>query len=114
MTLPKRLAHPSRRSVISVARLGWANLFGSVITGDDVRHQKPHPEGVLHVAATLDAKPERSLYVGDSPVDINAGRNAGMVTVAAAWHAVYLDRLRPLKPDYWAESPGDILAICGV
>lgn len=103
-----------RATEITLRELGWQGIFGSVITGEHVTEQKPHPEGVLRAARELGAEPARCVFVGDSPADIKAGQAAGMVTVAAAWHAVYLDRLRPLQPDYWAEAPADLTTICGV
>ena len=51
------------------------------------------------------------VFVGDSPADINAGKNAGIKTIVAGWHPVYLDELRPLKPDRWADTPADLLKI---
>ena len=56
----------------------------------------------------LGADPARCAYVGDSPADMTAGRAAGMRTVAAGWHAVYLDRLRALTPDHWADHPAQV------
>ena len=50
-------------------------------------------------------------FVGDSPADIPAGKAAGMLTIAAGWHSVYLDEIRALEPDVWAKHPGDLLAL---
>ncbi len=101
-----------RRSAdITVRAFGWEGLFGAVITGDDVVNQKPAPDGVLEVARLLNVEPTRCVFVGDSPADINAGKAAGMKTIVAGWHPVYLDQLRPLQPDRWANDPADLLKI---
>jgi len=100
-----------RTADITLRMLGWSDVFGSVVTGEDVTHQKPHPDGVLLAARQLGAEPSRCLFVGDAPSDIEAGQAAGMKTVAAAWHTVYGDRLRATTPDYWAETPADIVAL---
>ena len=55
------------------------------ICPDMVNHGKPHPEPMLKAAAALAARPERCIYVGDHRRDIDAGRNAGMTTVAAGY-----------------------------
>jgi hypothetical protein len=34
-----------------------------------------------------------------------------MLTVAAAWHAPYRERIRALNPDVWAESPQDVVEL---
>ena len=100
-----------RTADITLRLLGWEELFGGVITGDDVKKQKPEPEGVVALAKLLDASPRECAFVGDSPADVQAGRAAKMVTVAAAWHPVYRDEVKKLKPDLWAETPADVLKV---
>jgi phosphoglycolate phosphatase-like HAD superfamily hydrolase len=75
------------------------------VTGDDVGHQKPHPEGVLRVARELSIAPNRCVFVGDSPADLGAGLDAKMFSVVAGWHPWYHDELREHKPDLWAQTP---------
>jgi pyrophosphatase PpaX len=101
-----------RRSArITLECLGWSGVFDSVVTGDDVPEQKPDPSGPLAVARALDVPAAECAFVGDSPADIGAGQAAGMVTVAAAWHPVYLDEIRRMKPDVWAATPAEILRL---
>lgn len=52
---------------------------------DMVTHSKPHPEPMLRAAEALNVAPEACIYVGDHRRDIEAGRNAGMTTVAASY-----------------------------
>lgn len=104
-----------RRSAdITLRLLGWDGLFSRVVTGDDVKHQKPHPEGALATAKTLGVDPRSCVFVGDTPTDVECGRAAGMTTIAAAWHPVYLDRLREAGADYWADAPGELAGLLGV
>jgi pyrophosphatase PpaX len=103
-----------RTADITISKLGWDGVFGSVVTGEDIENQKPAPDGVLLAARQIAVEPRRCVFVGDSPADIKAGRDAGMVTIAAGWHDVYRDRLRACKPDYWAEMPLDVVALCSV
>ena len=101
-----------RRSArVTLDALGWSDTFAAVITGDDVTHQKPHPDGPLAAASILNVEPARCAFIGDAPVDIGAGKAAGMITVAAAWHPVYLDEIRKLAPDLWAPHPADLLPL---
>jgi 2-phosphoglycolate phosphatase len=101
-----------RRSArITLECLGWTVLFDSVITGDDVSAQKPDPSGPLAVARALNVPPGEAAFVGDSPADIGAGQAAGMITVAAAWHPVYLDEIRRMRPDVWAETPAHVVQL---
>jgi pyrophosphatase PpaX len=96
---------------ITLARLGWTKLFGSIITGDEVARAKPDPQGVLMVARQLGVEPARCIYVGDAPYDIQAGQAAGMKTVWAGWHPVYEREIAPLKPDFVARVPSDVLSV---
>jgi beta-phosphoglucomutase len=56
--------------------------FGAVITGDDVRLSKPHPEPYLKAAISLGIEPQHCLVVENAPLGITAAKNAGMVCVA--------------------------------
>lgn len=56
-----------------------------VVGGDTTARAKPHPDPLLHAAAALQLPPAECLYVGDDLRDVQAGRAAGMRTVAAAY-----------------------------
>ncbi len=56
-----------------------------VLCGDTTPHFKPHPQPLLHAAAALGVDTSQCLYVGDDLRDVQAGRAAGMTTVAAEW-----------------------------
>jgi beta-phosphoglucomutase-like phosphatase (HAD superfamily) len=55
--------------------------FGAVVTGDEVREGKPHPEPYLRAAALLGVDPRRCVAVEDSPTGVAAAEAAGCVTV---------------------------------
>jgi phosphoglycolate phosphatase len=57
----------------------------TIVSGDTTPHTKPHPAPLLEAARQLDLAPARCLYVGDDARDIQAGRSAGMPTVAARY-----------------------------
>ena len=57
----------------------------TLVCGDCTPHTKPHPAPLLEAARRLDCDPAHCVYVGDDARDIEAGRAAGMATVAAAW-----------------------------
>ena len=58
---------------------------GAVVSGDTTPHPKPHPAPLLEAARRLGVEPGDCWYVGDDERDIQAGRAAGMATVAAAY-----------------------------
>ena len=65
--------------------LGLAGRAGTIVSGDTTPFAKPHPAPLLHAAEELSLPPEACIYVGDDLRDIEAGRAAGMRTIAAAW-----------------------------
>ncbi len=58
---------------------------GCVISGDTTPHPKPHPAPMLEAARRLGLAPEECWYAGDDLRDIEAGRAAGMRTIACGW-----------------------------
>ncbi len=51
-----------------------------VVCRDDVRHVKPHPEHLTCVLDRLCGISHRTIMIGDHPIDIETGRNAGSLT----------------------------------
>lgn len=56
-----------------------------IVSGDTTPHAKPHPAPLLHAAALARQAAGHAVYVGDDLRDIEAGRAAGMSTIAAAY-----------------------------
>jgi N-acetyl-D-muramate 6-phosphate phosphatase len=56
-----------------------------IISGDSASHPKPHPAPMLMACAQSALLPDDCIYVGDAGRDIEAGRSAGMRTIAAAY-----------------------------
>lgn len=47
--------------------------------------KKPNPESAMQIAKELDINPENILFIGDSDVDLNTGKKAGMKTMGVTW-----------------------------
>jgi len=47
--------------------------------------KKPNPEGALKIANQLNIKPEKFLYLGDTGIDMQTAKNAGMMGVGVLW-----------------------------
>ncbi len=80
---------PGHLARVVVARIGWAARSAALVSGDCLPQRKPDPTTLLHAAQLAGVSAARSVYVGDDIRDIEAGRRAGMRTVAVAWG--YLD-----------------------
>jgi len=66
-------------------RLNMQPQPGSVVCPDDVSERKPHPESLFLNCRELNCSAYDAIYVGDHLRDIEAGRRAGMYTIAATY-----------------------------
>ena len=92
----------TRRQKVADLMLRVAEIrpyFTKVVGGDEVSRPKPEPDLPRHAAKALGLPPNECVVVGDSPVDILAGRAAGMLTVAVTYGYGKLDELRGARPD---------------
>ena len=79
-------------------KFGLQDRFKAIVTRQDVRRLKPHPEPVKKAAATLGYPPAQCVVIGDTTVDVKAGKKAGALTVAVLCgfgERAELERLRP-------------------
>jgi N-acetyl-D-muramate 6-phosphate phosphatase len=76
---------PDALTVPLLAALGIDRFCACVVSGDRLPQRKPHPAPLRHAAAALGVDAAHCIYVGDAPRDIEAGRAAGMSTIAAAY-----------------------------
>jgi phosphoglycolate phosphatase len=63
-------------------RFGLDPYFDMVVTSLDVRHPKPHPESLNKILLSFEIKPEAACYIGDSDVDRETSRRAGVPFIA--------------------------------
>jgi phosphoglycolate phosphatase len=72
---------PAKLSVEILEALGLARYFQAVYGGDSFEKKKPDPSGALAVLSELGVAPREAAMVGDSDVDVQTARNAGMLAV---------------------------------
>jgi len=92
--------------------VGLEERFDVVVTASDTTEHKPSPVPLRLCLQRLGATAAGSIYVGDSPFDIQAGAAAGMTTAAVAWGVFGRDALLAAGPDFWLDEPRDLLALC--
>jgi len=92
--------------------VGLEERFDVVVTATDTTEHKPSPVPLQLCLQRLGATAAGSIYVGDSPYDIQAGAAAGMATAAVAWGVFGREVLVAAGPDFWLDEPRDLLAIC--
>lgn len=86
-------------------------FFDIIVTRNDRLRLKPYPDGILWVINRVGASKTRTLFVGDSPIDVKASRAAG-VTVAVL-KSPFFKSLSDfeIKPDYLLDSLSDVLLL---
>lgn len=86
----------------------------SLVIGDNGKDRlKPAPDNVFRALDTLKLKKEEILYVGDSDVDIETAKNAGVTSIGVAWGFRDAELLKNKGADYIIHSPCELLTILG-
>lgn len=98
-------------AVKGLTLVGLEALMDVLVCADEVNNPKPHPEPVEKAMALLGADPATTVYVGDSIHDMHSGRAAGVKTAAALWGPFGRAHLESSAPDFWLETPADLVAL---
>jgi len=109
--IPRRMAVLSNKPVIPsraiVEALGLAEFFTHVYGGNSFSTKKPDPHGAQTILRENKIKPQETLMVGDSSVDVITGRNANLwtcgVTYGFAPHT-----LCEAPPDLTVDTPREL------
>jgi N-acetyl-D-muramate 6-phosphate phosphatase len=89
-------------------------LFASaraVVGGDSTPYSKPHPAPLLEAARQVGVQPIECVYVGDDVRDVQAGKAAGMATVAATYGYLGATDVRDWGADVQIETPLALLPL---
>ena len=85
-------------------------LVDFVVSVEDVKNPKPHPEEILKAIAHFDSNPAETIMVGDMPVDIQAGKAAGVITVATNTSDC-LDELKKSHPNHIVQALAELIPL---
>lgn len=73
--------------------------------------RKPDPTAALELAAALDVAPARIGFVGDTPIDMNTARNAGMTGIGVLWGFRSRDELVAAGAKHLIATPGELFSV---
>ena len=82
-----------------------------VICPDHVQDSKPHPESLFLAAKELGCTPQEIIYIGDHQRDIECGKRAESITIAAAYGYVGDENIDNWQADYRVEHAEEIWPI---
>jgi HAD superfamily hydrolase (TIGR01509 family) len=105
------IATSSGRDVQFLARWGVRELFAAVVGREDVVARKPAPDVIVQCLARLGMAPHEAVYVGDSPIDIQAGKAAGVATIGVLSGASPAEILAAEAPDAIVSGVAELPAL---
>ncbi len=83
----------------ALQHVGIADLFPVLVGCDTCVNHKPHPEPVERAMALLGVTAAESIYVGDSPHDMESGKGAGVHTIGVTWGAFTREEMEACGAD---------------
>ena len=99
--------NPHARELLRV--LGVDRYFLRVIAGDDGFPKKPDPAAMLAIMEQEHVVPAATLFIGDSPIDMETGRRAGVLTVGIAQGFCDPEELAAASPDLLVRHCDELL-----
>ncbi len=111
---PRKMAVLTNKPVIPsraiVEALGLGPFFTQVYGGNSFATKKPDPEGACKLLEESGVRPEQAVIVGDSHVDIETGRNAGLWTVGVSY-GFAPHTLEGVMPDLSIDMPRELAEV---
>jgi HAD superfamily hydrolase (TIGR01549 family) len=92
-------------------RFDLVKYFDPVITGLSARRTKPYPDPILLAAQKMGVEPEECLMIGDTTVDIRAGKSAGAQTVGVLCGFGQEDELRRMGADLILPTTSELIHV---
>ena len=102
-------ARDERGTLAFLEQYDLVRYFDVVVTGLSAEHTKPYPDPVLLAAKKMNVSPENCLMIGDTTVDIRAGKSAGAQTVGVLCGFGEEPELRRLGADEVLEDTTKLL-----
>jgi len=108
------LSNKPDRFVLSLTERCFGNGLFEIRRGQrEGTPLKPDPASVLALAAELGVSAGETVFVGDSGVDMETARNAGMLAVGVAWGFRDRAELEGSGCEVFIERPEDLLGVLG-
>jgi HAD superfamily hydrolase (TIGR01509 family) len=85
--------------------------FDAIVTGLSAKHTKPYPDPILLAAEKMKVKPEECVMIGDTTVDMRAGKSAGAQTVGVLCGFGEEEELLRMGADVILKNTPDLLTL---
>ena len=87
------------------------HYFSAIIGGEDGFPKKPDPAAIHHLLKTFNCPPAQAVMIGDSRVDIETGKNAGILTCGVTYGFRSENEVRASRPDFLVAEPHEIIPL---
>jgi N-acetyl-D-muramate 6-phosphate phosphatase len=104
-------ARDDRSTRAFLNQFGLTDFFQEIITALTVAHTKPFPHPIRHAAEIMGVRPEECLMIGDTTVDMRAGKAAGVQTVGVLCGFGQKHQLQRTGADLILNTTADLTSI---
>jgi phosphoglycolate phosphatase-like HAD superfamily hydrolase len=104
-------ARDEKSTMRFLTQFDLCKYFEAIITGLSAPHTKPYPDPIFLAAERIGVQPEECLMIGDTTVDMRAGKAAGAQTVGVLCGFGEEEELRRLGADLILKSTADLPAV---
>ena len=91
---------PTKYTHLILKALGLDKIFNKVLCADRLKFGKPNPLILNKITRQLGVPKEESLYIGDMAIDVEAGKRAGIETIAVVTGSSSAAELKKAKPTF--------------
>jgi phosphoglycolate phosphatase len=102
---------PHDLTVRTLSILKMEGYFAAALGEGAVKNKKPHPEPVLEVLRLMGVEPDNAVFIGDSAVDVECARNAGMPVIVVSHGFGDKDDMERSAPDLVVGSLADLAVL---
>lgn len=102
---------PHQQSIDVVTKILGEDRFSCVNGQREGIEKKPDPAGVFETMNVLSVTKEECLYIGDSEVDVETARRAGLTSVGVSWGFRSREVLQNAGADYIIDKPCELLKL---
>ena len=104
-------ARDEKSTMRFLTQFDLCNYFEVIVTGLSAPHTKPYPDPIFLAAQRMGVQPHECVMIGDTTVDMRAGKAAGAQTIGVLCGFGEEPELRQLGADLILKSTGDLTAV---
>ncbi len=105
------LTSSRRTAVRPLHQHSISHYFKVILTREEGFPKKPQPDGILECLRRMEVKPSHAIMIGDTPLDVRAGKAAGTLTIGVLSGIGTRKQLEPEKPTAIIKDISEVLSL---